>query len=160
VACGINRIANWEVTEHRAADLAEAVVGAAFLQFGWEAARSAAELLHPGICADGAEVNIHRQRSRVICEVGAQVFDTGVSIDLFDLSGDVDEAELSRRRARAIRNAVRAEIATAANLRRARSDLYADVADDLDFFLGQRCISDGVELAVFIARSLAGVEEP
>jgi hypothetical protein len=153
---GVAELADWELTWHRAADLAEAMVGAAFRAHGWAGARHAAGALHLGLSSVPRPAAPPVVARRLACELGAQVFDTSVSISAYAEYPNENEAQLSAFRASGIENSVRAGIAEVAGLRQAQSHTRAEIADDLDEALGAVCLQDGLEHAVAIASEIAG----
>ncbi len=146
-------LADWKLTWHRAADLAEAAVGAAFRAHAWDGARHCAAVLHPPLGIDPRSAEPLVVGRRAACALGAQVFDTVVSIDLYSERPDDFEGALSELRAHRITNRIRAELAEGADIPRIALSIVGR-ANDLDEALGTVCLQEGLIRALDATREL------
>jgi hypothetical protein len=140
-------LADWPLADERAADLVEACVGAAFRSHGWAGAtRFAAVRVHP-IDAQPDRHGDPAEQRRLVCELGAQVFDAHRTRGAFEEHPDADEGELSRVRAGLVTNRRRAQLARRLGLPVPSTRRDDDWADQLDFDPGRTCIESGVAVA-------------
>jgi hypothetical protein len=143
----LTELADWPLADERAADLVEACVGAGFRSHGWAGAtRFAGARVHP-IDTQPERRGDPAEHRRLVCELGAQVFDAHCTAQAFGEHPDADEGELSTVRAGLVTNRRRARLARRLGLPAPSTRRDDDWADQLDFELGRVCVEGGVAAA-------------